>query len=549
MATLDRITGLGSSVAIKAPCVVATTVNITLTGLQTIDGITVVQDDRVLVKNQTSGYLNGIYIASTGVWARSADFNDNRDFVNGTIVSVIGGSAGVGFYVVSFSGSTPVLDSTPITFAITSLASIAALLVILAGLFQPLDADLTALAAISATGIFAHTGAGSAAARVIAGTANQITVTNGDGVAGDPTIALAGTASSLQGLVLVAGDLLYATADDVLTRLAIGANGTVLTSNGTSPAWAGSPIIGPAGGRLTLQTATPVATVTTSTAVYYTPCFGQFCPIYDGATMTMLSFGGELSNVISNSATGKSGPAAAANSSNYDLFVWNDAGTFRLTRGPAWTSDTARGSGAGTTEITMVQGVYLNTNAITNGPAAQRGTYVGTVRTNASAQVEIAQGVSSKMFVWNRYNRIPFSTVAQDLTDTWTYTTAVWRAVGGTDVSSMSVVVGLLEDSATAIHNALSSNSTAAVARYSAIGYNSTSAPASFPSGAFVRSTDTAAIGALTAHTSTLVKKFAALGLHTFNALEYSVATGTTTWYGDNGAALLQTGMIYQGTF
>lgn len=51
----------------------ATTANITLSGLQTIDGITVVAGDRVLVKNQTTASQNGIYVAGSGAWTRSTD--------------------------------------------------------------------------------------------------------------------------------------------------------------------------------------------------------------------------------------------------------------------------------------------------------------------------------------------------------------------------------------------------------------------------------------------------------------------------------------------
>jgi hypothetical protein len=54
---------------------------------------------------------------------------------------------------------------------------------------QPIDIDLTAIAGLSTNGMIARTGAGAAAVRTIAGTANQITVANGDGVSGNPTIA------------------------------------------------------------------------------------------------------------------------------------------------------------------------------------------------------------------------------------------------------------------------------------------------------------------------------------------------------------------------
>jgi hypothetical protein len=65
----------------KASCVVASTANIaTLSGLLTIDGITVVAGDRVLVKNQTTQSANGIYVASASAWARSSDMDAWAEF-------------------------------------------------------------------------------------------------------------------------------------------------------------------------------------------------------------------------------------------------------------------------------------------------------------------------------------------------------------------------------------------------------------------------------------------------------------------------------------
>lgn len=51
----------------------ATTANITLSGAQTIDGVAVVAGDRVLVKDQTTGSANGIYVAAAGAWSRAGD--------------------------------------------------------------------------------------------------------------------------------------------------------------------------------------------------------------------------------------------------------------------------------------------------------------------------------------------------------------------------------------------------------------------------------------------------------------------------------------------
>lgn len=57
----------------KAECQVATTANITLLGLQVIDGYTTIAGDRVLVKNQFNNAYNGIYIAFTTAWVRAGD--------------------------------------------------------------------------------------------------------------------------------------------------------------------------------------------------------------------------------------------------------------------------------------------------------------------------------------------------------------------------------------------------------------------------------------------------------------------------------------------
>lgn len=88
---IDRIDGLSSSTAIKGPCRVATTANITLSDLQTIDGVELADGDRVLVRAQTDARLNGIYRVSTGLWQRTKDFSSNRDVRKGTRIVVTDG--------------------------------------------------------------------------------------------------------------------------------------------------------------------------------------------------------------------------------------------------------------------------------------------------------------------------------------------------------------------------------------------------------------------------------------------------------------------------
>lgn len=63
--------GLNPKQAVKC----ATTANITLSGLQTIDTYTTLAGDRVLVKNQSTSSENGIYIAGSSTWTRSTDMD------------------------------------------------------------------------------------------------------------------------------------------------------------------------------------------------------------------------------------------------------------------------------------------------------------------------------------------------------------------------------------------------------------------------------------------------------------------------------------------
>jgi hypothetical protein len=89
---IDRTDGLSSATAIKGPCRVATTANISLAGLQTIDGVVLAAEDRVLVKDQTTASENGIYVVDTGSWRRAKDFSNNRDVRKGTRVWVTDGT-------------------------------------------------------------------------------------------------------------------------------------------------------------------------------------------------------------------------------------------------------------------------------------------------------------------------------------------------------------------------------------------------------------------------------------------------------------------------
>lgn len=65
---------------------------------------------------------------------------------------------------------------------------------------QPLDSDLTALAALATNGIIVRTGSGSVATRSIAATSSKITVTNADGVSSNPSVDVNESALNIQNM-------------------------------------------------------------------------------------------------------------------------------------------------------------------------------------------------------------------------------------------------------------------------------------------------------------------------------------------------------------
>lgn len=119
---IDARTGLGGDAAIKVPARVATTADITLSAVQTVDGIALVADDRVLVKDQTAAEQNGVYIVSATDWFRAADFNGIRDVVAETFLRIQEGTANSRTEWALTTMGTISFGITELTFALTSLA-------------------------------------------------------------------------------------------------------------------------------------------------------------------------------------------------------------------------------------------------------------------------------------------------------------------------------------------------------------------------------------------------------------------------------------------
>lgn len=245
-ATKQYVDSIAAGISYKQSVRAATTANITLSGVQTIDGVNLVAGDRILVKNQTNAWFNGIYAVSSGSWARTSDADDNNDLIGGVTVWVNEGTTqqDTGWTVIN--DGTVTIGTTSITWTQTSgLGMIVAgnglvktgntidivsansgrivvnadSIDLASGIVTPgtytkltvdtygrvtsgasataadvgaqaSDATLTALASLTGAGAVFATATDTFVMRTLLGTAGRIAVTNGDGVAGAPQFDL-----------------------------------------------------------------------------------------------------------------------------------------------------------------------------------------------------------------------------------------------------------------------------------------------------------------------------------------------------------------------
>ena len=106
----------------KAPVTAASTVNIaTLSGLLTVDTVTLAAGDTVLVKNQTAAADNGIYLVSSGAWTRSVGADTWNEFIGAIVFVVAGSQGGSAWYCTAQPGGT--LGTTAINWSNFSVSS------------------------------------------------------------------------------------------------------------------------------------------------------------------------------------------------------------------------------------------------------------------------------------------------------------------------------------------------------------------------------------------------------------------------------------------
>ena len=120
-ATKAYVDSVAQGLSPKAACVAATISNITLSGAQTVDGVSITAGMRVLVRAQTLDQNNGIYQCNSGAWTRTPDADTWAELVSAfTFISEGSTLADTGWVCTANAGGT--LGTTPVTWVQFSAA-------------------------------------------------------------------------------------------------------------------------------------------------------------------------------------------------------------------------------------------------------------------------------------------------------------------------------------------------------------------------------------------------------------------------------------------
>lgn len=296
-------------------------------------------------------------------------------------------------------------------------------------------------------------------------------------------------------------------------------------------------------GRLSLTSgvAFPASPVAGATTIYYEPVLGTAISIYDGATFAVKDLAGAIALAL-DSNSGHTGYQQADR--NFDLFVFDDGGTIRLATGPTWNagavagSDTARGTGAGSTELETFGGLLVNKNTITlrwgsaSGNTAsvpvRRATYVGSFRATANGQ---ASDTPTKRVLFSGYNQAARKLFVSDPVESYNYTSATYRQFNGNAANKVEFLLGLagILVSALAQCYVSSSDGTARLSTVS-IGVDATT---STPSDDVVPGSLAAVAAAQTTFARYL--GYPGIGFHYLAPLESGSPSATNQrWFGNN---------------
>lgn len=272
------------------------------------------------------------------------------------------------------------------------------------------------------------------------------------------------------------------------------------------------------GGRLTTESGVGVSTSdrTSQSTLYYTPFATDYVRLYDGTRVREYTFT-ERSLALSGLTSGK----------NYDVFLYDNAGTLTLELSAAWTTDTARAD-----TLAWQAGVgYVKSGTATR-------LWLGTIRTTGTTTTEDsgapAAGTTPKRFVWNAYNRVPRTLRALEDATSWTYSTNSWRSANNDATNRVEFVVGLAGVAVDCLLVTQAYAGTAGPNGGCAVGLDSTSTPASLWTEQYGDSVQSMAA---------TYRGYPGLGYHYLQWIERSFSGTSVTFYGVNTSSTCQSGL------
>ncbi len=115
-ASVTALEAIVRGLDIKASVRAVATSNITRSGTQTIDGVSLVAGDRVLLTGQSTGSQNGVYVVAAGAWSRATDADASAEVTAGMFCWVAEGTTYADTFWRLTTNDAITLDTTALTF-------------------------------------------------------------------------------------------------------------------------------------------------------------------------------------------------------------------------------------------------------------------------------------------------------------------------------------------------------------------------------------------------------------------------------------------------